>query len=175
MNRGVFRWLAAILFLAVVVQVGLAGYGAFHAVHAAKHTAISQKTINNAFDPHIALGHIIVLVMLVLIVVALAGRLGKRSVGWAGGILLLGIAQAILGMASESVPRSGRFTHSTRWRSSPQPGCSRTARGRTRAGEGTRTPDLSLTRRQVGAAESARSACKQAGFQTWPNRQFRLI
>lgn len=31
----VFRWLAAVLFIAVVVQVGLAGYGAFHAVHAA--------------------------------------------------------------------------------------------------------------------------------------------
>jgi small-conductance mechanosensitive channel len=105
--RTVFRWLSALLFVAVVVQVGLAGYGAFHAVHAADHTSISKKTIDNAFNPHIALGYIIVLVMLALLLVALAGRLGKRAVLSSGVIVLLGIAQAILGMASESTPAIG--------------------------------------------------------------------
>ena len=105
--RAVFRWLAVLLFVAVVVQIALAGYGAFHAVHAADHHAISQKTINNAFNPHIALGYIIVIVMIVVLLVAAGGRLGKRQVQLAGLILVLGIVQAILGMASESTPALG--------------------------------------------------------------------
>jgi heme A synthase len=105
--HAVFRWLAAILFVAVIVQVGLAGYGAFHAVHAADHHSISKKTIENAFNPHIALGYIIVLVMLALFLLALGGRLGKRNVKLASAILVLGIVQAILGIASESTPAIG--------------------------------------------------------------------
>ena len=103
----VFGWLAAVLFIAVVVQVGLAGYGAFHAVHAADHSSISKKTIENAFNAHVALGYIIVLVMLVLFLVALAGRLGKRNIKLSGAIVVLGIVQAIIGIASESTPAIG--------------------------------------------------------------------
>lgn len=105
--RNAFRWLAALLFVAVVVQVGLAGYGAFHAVHAADHHSISKKTIENAFNAHVALGYIIVLLMLVLLIVAVAGRLGKGAIVRSGVIVLLGIAQAALGIASESTPAIG--------------------------------------------------------------------
>ena len=102
-----FRWLTVVLFVAVLVQVGLAGYGAFHAVHAADKTSISKKTIEHAFNAHVALGYLIVLAMLVLFIVAVAGRLGKSKVQWSGGIVVLGILQAILGMASESAPAIG--------------------------------------------------------------------
>jgi heme A synthase len=105
--RSAFRWLATILVVAVVVQIGLAGYGAFHAVHAADHHSISKKTIENAFSAHVALGYIIVLVMIVLLVVAVAGRLGKRAIVGAGVIVLLGVLQAILGIVSESTPAIG--------------------------------------------------------------------
>ncbi len=105
--RAVYRWLAAVLFVAVVVQVGLAGYGAFHAVHAADKVSITKKTIENAFNAHVALGYLIVLAMLALLIVAATGRLGKGSVRWAAGILALGVLQAILGMASESTPVIG--------------------------------------------------------------------
>jgi heme A synthase len=43
----------------------------------------------------------------VLLIVAAAGRLGKSNIRWSGGIVVLGIVQAILGMASESVPAIG--------------------------------------------------------------------
>jgi len=102
-----FRWLTAVLFVAVLVQVGLAGYGAFHAVHAADKTSISKKTIENAFNAHVAVGYLIVLAMLVLFVIAATGRLGRSNVQWSGGILILGIVQAVLGIASESVPAIG--------------------------------------------------------------------
>ena len=98
------------LFVAIVVQVGFAAYGAFDAIHKAEKGPISQKTIEDSFNAHGFLGSLIVLVMLVLLIVAAAGRLGGLYVKWAGGILLLGIAQAILGGVSTSVPALG-FLH----------------------------------------------------------------
>ena len=105
--RGLFRWLTTVLFVAIVAQVALAAYGAFAAVHKAEKMTVSQKTIENGFNAHVALGYIIVLVMLALLIVAAAGRLGASAVRFAAVLVVLGILQAILGMASESVPAIG--------------------------------------------------------------------
>lgn len=110
--RTVFRWLTSVLFVAIVVQVGLAGYGAFDVIHKAEQASVSvqKKTIENAFNAHSALGPVIVLAMLVLVIVSLAGRLGEGHLRWSGGIFLLGVLQAVLGIVSTSVPWLG-FLH----------------------------------------------------------------
>jgi len=105
-----FRWLTAVLFVAIVCQVGFAGYGAFDAIHKAENGPISQKTLEDTFNAHGFLGTLIVLVMLVLLIVAAAGRVGDKYVKWSGGIFLLGILQAVLGGVSTSVPALG-FLH----------------------------------------------------------------
>ena len=105
--RALFRIVAGALFVAVVVQIALAAYGGFHAVHAADHASISKHTINNGFGAHIALGYIIVIVMIALLLIAVAGRLGQSSIRWSAAILVLGVLQAILGSVSESVPAIG--------------------------------------------------------------------
>jgi hypothetical protein len=105
--RAAFRLLTTTLFVAVVAQVALAGYGAFRALHDAKPAGISQKSIEHGFDPHIALGYVIVAVMLVMLLVAVLGQLEPVKVKMVGGLFVLGILQAILGMASESVPAIG--------------------------------------------------------------------
>jgi small-conductance mechanosensitive channel len=105
--RTLFRWLTAVLFLAIVAQVALAAFGAFDAVHKSEKTALSHKTIEHGFDAHMALGYIIVAVMLVLLLVAAAGRLGTSAVRFSAILLALGILQAILGSASESAPGVG--------------------------------------------------------------------
>ena len=105
--RTLFRWLTTVLFVAIVAQVALAAYGAFAAVHKAEKTALSQKTIENGFNAHVALGYVIVLVMLALLIVAAAGRLGASAVRFSAILVALGILQAVLGMASESVPAIG--------------------------------------------------------------------
>jgi heme A synthase len=104
-----FRWLTSVLFVAIVVQVGFAGYGAFDAIHKAEKAPISQKTIEDSFNAHGFVGTLVVLVMLVLLIVAAAGRLGERYVKWSGAIVLLGILQFILGAVSPSVPPLGFF------------------------------------------------------------------
>ena len=79
--RSAFRWLTSVLFVAIVVQVGFAGYGAFDVIHKAEQASVSvpKKTIEDAFNAHSALGPIIVLLMLVLLIVSLAGRLGESQ------------------------------------------------------------------------------------------------
>ena len=108
--RTTFRWLSAILFILVVVQVAFAAFGAFDAVHKADKVAISKKTIENGFNVHGALGTLIVILMLVLLIVAAVGRLGPALVKFAGGIFALGVIQFLLGVVSTSAPAVG-FLH----------------------------------------------------------------
>lgn len=108
--RSVFRSLTSVLFVAVVVQVGLAGYGVFNAIHKAKTAPVAQKALEDDLGAHGVFGYVVLLLMLLLLVVALAGKLGSAESKWSGGIFLLGILQAILGAASISAPALG-FLH----------------------------------------------------------------
>jgi hypothetical protein len=108
--RDAFRWLTSALFAALVVQVGLAGFGSFNAVHKADKVSVSKKTIEDGFNAHAALGTVILVIMLVLLVVAAAGRLGPTSVRFSGALFALGVLQLILGLVSTSVPALG-FLH----------------------------------------------------------------
>jgi hypothetical protein len=105
--RAAFRYLTAVLFVAIVIQVALAAFGAFDAVHKSKHAPVAHKTIDNGFGPHALFGYIIIILMLVLLIVAAAGRLGPTPIRLAGGLLLAGIIQAILGVISENAPGVG--------------------------------------------------------------------
>jgi heme A synthase len=110
--RSAFRWLTSILFVAVVVQIGLAGYSAFDVIHKAEQASatVPKKTLEDTFNAHAAFGPIVILIMLVLLIVALAGRLGASPRKWSGGIFLLGVLQFILGVVATSAPWVG-FLH----------------------------------------------------------------
>jgi uncharacterized protein DUF6220 len=106
--RDAFRYLTSILFLAVVVQVALAGYGAFYAVDKADDNgSISTDAVEHGFNAHAVLGTIIVVVMLLLLIVALAGRLGRSYLHYAGGLFLLGILQMVFAALGAAVPALG--------------------------------------------------------------------
>jgi hypothetical protein len=105
--RTTFRWLSAILFILVVVQVAFAAFGAFDAVHKADKVAISKKTIEDGFNVHGAVGTLIVILMLLLLIVAAAGRLGPALVKFSAAIFALGVIQFLLGVVSTSAPAVG--------------------------------------------------------------------
>lgn len=106
--RTTFRILASLTSLAVVVQVGFAGYGAFNAVDRADGAgSISKHSLANGFDPHGALGTIVIALMLLLLVVALLARHGYRV---AGLLFALGVAQALLAWAASNAAWVG-FLH----------------------------------------------------------------
>jgi len=105
-----FRWLTSILFAAVVIQVGLAGYGAFDAIHKAKSAPVGKKALEDSFGAHGVFGYLVLLVMLIAFVLAAAGGLGTAKNKWTGAILVLGLLQAVLGAVSPAVPLLG-FLH----------------------------------------------------------------
>jgi hypothetical protein len=109
--RNVFKYLTSLLFLTVVAQVAFAGYGAFNAVDKADDKgSVSKHAVDHGFSAHAALGSIIVAVMLLLVIVAGAGRLGKPWLHWTGGIFALGIVQMLLAWLGNSVAALG-FLH----------------------------------------------------------------
>jgi hypothetical protein len=107
----VYRWFTAILATAVLVQIGAAGYGIFHAVKKADDNgSVTKKSLEDGFGFHAALGSIIIIAFILLLVATAAGRLGRQKLKWTGGLVLLGILQMILAWIGGSVPALG-FLH----------------------------------------------------------------
>jgi hypothetical protein len=106
-----FKYLTSVLFAAVVVQVALAGYGVFYALHKAHDGgSATEHTFDHGFTAHAILGTAIVVVMILLVLVALAGRLGSTAVKFSAGLLVAGILQMVFAAIGRSVPALG-FLH----------------------------------------------------------------
>ncbi len=108
--RAVYRYWATIVFAAVVVQVGFAGYGAFNAASKVEDATIDEDLFSDGFGLHTGLGYLIVLAGLVLVLIALGARLGRRGVLHAAGLLGLLVLQVPLARFAYEVPAIG-FLH----------------------------------------------------------------
>jgi hypothetical protein len=104
--RQAFKILTSLLFLAVVVQVGFAGYGAFNAIDKADHgKTVTKKTIENGFDPHGLVGTIVLVLMLLLVLSAAVGRLGPLYAKWTTALVVLGVLQVLFAyLGTKSAP-----------------------------------------------------------------------
>jgi hypothetical protein len=80
--RLVYRLGAAILFAAVLVQIGAAGYGAFYAAHKLKDKGdtLGHEGFDHGFNFHQGWGYAVFIVAVVVFVFALAGRLGRATI-----------------------------------------------------------------------------------------------
>ncbi len=94
-----YRWWAALVFLAVVVQVGLAGVGAFRTVKTADDSAtkaVTKHSVEHYFNPHAALGTIIIGGALLLVIFGAVAKVGSTRLKWAGALFGLTIIQLLL-------------------------------------------------------------------------------
>jgi hypothetical protein len=105
-----FKILTSVLFAAVVVQFALAGYGVFYAEHKAEHAPVTQSAFDHGFKAHVVLGSILLVVMVLLVIAALAGRLGPTPTKFAVGLLVAGLLQFAFAPLGRSVPALG-FLH----------------------------------------------------------------
>jgi hypothetical protein len=110
----VYRYWLTLVFLAVVVQIAAAAYGAFYAAQklgdqkgADEHKLISEKVFDHGFDFHIAFGYIIFLAAVVLLLLALGARLGKRRLLFALAVPVAVAVQIVLAWISESTHAVG--------------------------------------------------------------------
>jgi len=105
--RTAFRIVASLASLSVIVQVGVAGYGAFNAVDKADDNgSVSKHTVENGFDPHGLVGTIVLALLLILLIVALVAR---YKIKVAAILFGLGIVQLLLAAGGTSAAWVGFF------------------------------------------------------------------
>ena len=104
-----FRIWSSLVSLAIIVQVGLAAYGAFHAVDESDDKGtIGKNAVSNGFDAHAALGYIILLAVIILVVLALVTRGDAEwRVRWSLVLLGLMIAQILFAWLGDAVSGLG--------------------------------------------------------------------
>jgi hypothetical protein len=107
--RTAYRYFAALLFLAVLVQIGAAGYGAFYAADKSDPGPMTEHQFDHGFDFHGGFGYIIFYGTILLLLLAIASRLDRRSGGMAFVLVLLTIGQIALALGGESAPVVGIF------------------------------------------------------------------
>ncbi|SRR5581483_11911709 len=107
--RTVYRYWAALLLVAVLVQIGAAGYGAFNAASKTDPGPLNEKGFDDGFDFHNGFGYIIFLGAVILFLLALGGGLGKQRVLRALGVPVLVAVQIVLAWAGEDHPVVGIF------------------------------------------------------------------
>jgi Family of unknown function (DUF6220) len=102
--RGAYKWWVSLIFVAFLVQVAFAGYGAFSTADDVDGSTVNEDRFEDNFGPHAALGNLLVLATLLLLLLALAGRVGKRRTLQSLGLFALMIVQLLLAWFGASVP-----------------------------------------------------------------------
>jgi uncharacterized protein DUF6220 len=112
--RTAYRFWITLLWLAVIAQIAGAAYGAFYSAQklgdqsgSDEQKLISEKVFDHGFSFHTGFGYLIFLGAIVLLLLALAARLGKRGVLLALAVPLLVALQIVLAWASEAVHAIG--------------------------------------------------------------------
>ena len=104
-----YRYWTAVVFLAVIVQIGAAGYGAFYSADKADPGPISHHAYDHGWSFHKALGYVLFLAALVAFALAVIGRFERKRVIEISGLPLLIAAGIGLAAGGESVPVIGIF------------------------------------------------------------------
>jgi hypothetical protein len=108
--RTIYRYWIALLFVAVIAQIAGAAYGAFYAADKLgdqkgpdEKKLISEKAFDHGFGFHTAFGYIIFLAAVVLLLLAIAARLGRRRILFALAVPVAVAVQIVLAWVSEAV------------------------------------------------------------------------
>ena len=110
----IYRYWLTLIWLAVVAQIAGAAYGGFYSAEklgdqkgSDESKMISEKVYDHGFGFHTGFGYLIFLGAVVLLLLALAARLGKRRILWALAVPVAVAVQIVLAWASESVHAIG--------------------------------------------------------------------
>jgi hypothetical protein len=109
--QAVYRWWATWLFAAIVVQIGLAGYGAFYVAGKTDNNGVvNSDSFDSGFGAHVVWGYLAVgLSILILVAIGLIGGIGKWRLGRQGILFLLFVLQVVLAGGGYATPYVGFF------------------------------------------------------------------
>ena len=110
--RAIYRFWVSLMTLAVVVQIGFAGYGAFDTAHNVDGSGktVDEDSFNDSFGPHIGFGYIIFLGAIVLLLLSFGAR-GKQRILRSLAALVLVMIQIVLAWAGGSAPYAAGALH----------------------------------------------------------------
>src|SRR5881409_2922498 len=98
---------ASLLFAAVIVQIGAAGYGAFYAADKSDPGPMTKHQFDHGFSFHSGFGYFIFFGAVILFLLALIARLGRRRVLFSLAFPLLVVVQILLAYGGEAAPAAG--------------------------------------------------------------------
>jgi hypothetical protein len=102
-----------ILTAAIVVQIGLAGYGAFYAANKldGEGATIDDDTFMDGFGFHAGFGYLVILLGLIFMLIGVVAGIGKWRLGRHGLLFLLLFIQLWLAWIGFEVPFPIGFLH----------------------------------------------------------------
>ncbi len=99
--RASFKYLTSLLFVAIVIQVGVAAVALFKAIdYADAHGSITKDQIDKGLDPHHIFGTVVAALILIIFIVAFAAGmepLMKKIAAGLLGLMALQFLFAVLG------------------------------------------------------------------------------
>ena len=111
--RTVYWAWSMILTAAIVVQIGLAGYGAFYAANKLddEGATIDDDTFMDGFGLHAGFGYLVILLGLIFMLIGIAAGIGKWRLGRHGLLFLLLFIQLWLAWIGFELPFPVGFLH----------------------------------------------------------------
>jgi hypothetical protein len=107
----VYQWWSALVLAAIIVQIGLAGYGAFYVVGKTDDGGVANEdTVSRGFDAYVAWGYLGVgLSTLILLVIGVIAGIGKWRLGRHAALFALFVLQVVLAVGGYGTPVVGFF------------------------------------------------------------------
>jgi hypothetical protein len=103
--KAVDRWWATWVFVAIIIQIGLAGYGAFYVAGKTDDNGVvnPNTSFDHGFQPRITWGYLGVgTSILILVIIGLIGGIGRWRLGRQGILFLLFVLQVFLAFAGDT-------------------------------------------------------------------------
>jgi hypothetical protein len=109
--KTLYKWWAAVLLVAVIVQIGLAGYGAFYVAEKldGEGSSISDKGFEDGFGAHIGFGYLVWLFGIIFLIIGVIAGIGRWRLGRHGLLALLLTLQVLLAWFGSEIPAIGFF------------------------------------------------------------------
>jgi heme A synthase len=101
--RAIYKYWASLVTLAILVQIGLAGYGAFDTADKVDGGTVDEDSFEDSFGAHIGLGYLIFLMTLVLLLFSFGAR-GRTRILRSLGLVGLLVVQILLAWTGASAP-----------------------------------------------------------------------
>ena len=108
--RAIYRFWVSLVTLAVVLEIGFAGYGAFDTADKVDGGTVDEDSFEDSFGAHIGFGYLIFLATIVLLLLSFGAR-GKQRILRSVAVVVLVVIQILLAWTGAAAPYAAGALH----------------------------------------------------------------